>query len=53
MSEVKMIAITQDEYDELLRHSFKLSCLENGGVDNWDGYDWAMENYWAQQGEED
>jgi hypothetical protein len=22
----------------------KLSALEAGGVDNWDGYDWAMES---------
>ena len=25
--------------------SFKLTCLENAGVDNWDGYDYAMEEY--------
>lgn len=23
----------------------KLDCLEAGGVDNWDGYDWALEDY--------
>lgn len=43
-----MVTITQKEYDELLDRQAKLNALENGGVDNWDGYDWAMENYRAE-----
>lgn len=33
--------------------SFKLSCLENAGVDNWDGYSYAMEEYHKEEEEED
>lgn len=53
MNDVDEVAITKKEYDELLDRSFKLSCLEAGGVDNWDGYEWSMENYWDQKEEED
>ena len=27
--------------------ALKLACLEAGGVDNWEGYDFAMEEYHA------
>jgi len=47
------ITILKTIYDQLVDRDFKLSCLESGGVDNWEGYDWAMENYWSQQGDED
>lgn len=26
----------------------KLQALENAGVDNWDGYDWAMEDFFTE-----
>ncbi len=44
------VTISRDEYERLQRAERKLSALEAGGVDNWDGYDWAME---ALQDEED
>ena len=34
-------------YESLVDDSFMLSCLENAGVDNWSGYDYAMEEYRA------
>ena len=37
------ITITQKEYEDLLEASHKLEALEAAGVDNWDGYDDAME----------
>lgn len=37
------ILITLLEYEQLVRNSRKLSALENAGVDNWEGYDQAME----------
>lgn len=46
MSEV---TISRDEYDRLQRAERKLSALEAGGVDNWDGYDWAMEALEAEE----
>ena len=36
------ITLTQGEYDELIRASEKLLCLEMAGVDNWEGYDDAI-----------
>ena len=40
-----MVHLSQKEYIELLRAQEKLKCLEFGGVDNWEGYDEAMEDY--------
>jgi hypothetical protein len=39
-----------DFYQSLIRQSCKLSALEAKGVDNWDGYDEAMDMFqqdWA------
>lgn len=40
-----MVQIAQEEYLDLLRAKEKISCLESYGVDNWEGYGDAMENY--------
>ena len=32
------------EYEELKDHAKKLHFLEEAGVENWSGYDYAMEN---------
>lgn len=42
------ITITKEEYDELLERDKFLTCLENAGVDNWDGIEYAHEllNEW-------
>lgn len=50
MSEV-MITITQEEYNRLQDSEWKLECLEAMGVDNWPGYDDAMEMY-REEGDE-
>jgi len=39
------ITITKEEYEELHRRERKLIALENAGVDNWEGYEIAMEEY--------
>ena len=39
----EMVTIPKAEYEALLEASAKLDCLEGAGVDNWDGYDYAME----------
>lgn len=39
------VTITQKEYDYLNDRDWKLICLEGAGVDNWEGYDFAMEQY--------
>ena len=37
------VTIKKSEYEELLKDSNWLACLEAAGVDNWQGYDDARE----------
>ena len=39
----EMVTITKAEYDRLLEQELWLNCLEQAGVDNWDGYDEAID----------
>ena len=39
------ITISEEEYETLLNDSILLNCLQMMGVDNWDGYDDAIEQY--------
>ncbi len=39
----EMITITKKEYNELVKDSDFLSCLESCGVDNWKGYSDAQD----------
>jgi hypothetical protein len=39
------VTITQKEYAELVKDSNFLACLQDAGVDNWSGYDYAREAY--------
>ena len=43
---VETVTITMSEYLNLLDRDYMLTCLENGGVDNWDFYENALEEYW-------
>ena len=54
MSETKVVTITADQYEQLLEDSSRLSALRAAGVDNWDGYDYAMEilREWEEEGDE-
>ena len=45
MSDDKKISISEEEYDSLLKDSILLNCLQMMGVDNWDGYGDAIEQY--------
>lgn len=37
--------LTREEYQQLLDDSWLLECLRAAGVDNWDGWDYALEAY--------
>lgn len=39
----EMITISQKEYNQLKKDSDWLYYLERAGVDNWDGFDYALE----------
>ena len=45
MSDDKKISISEEEYETLLNDSILLNCLQMMGVDNWDGYGDAIEQY--------
>lgn len=46
-----MIAITKEEYEKLKQAKAKLDALEAAGVDNWEGYDYAMESMYIEDEE--
>lgn len=46
------VTISKKEYDSLKDDAFRLQCLEGAGVDNWQGYDFAMEEYNQGRSEE-
>lgn len=37
------VTISKKEYEELLEDQLLLQCLQGAGVDNWEGYDCAIE----------
>jgi hypothetical protein len=52
MNEVVMVTITKAEYDKLVADANFLECLEGAGVDNWEGWDFAREEFDALYGED-
>ena len=43
MTNTSMVEITEDHYERLLDSEETLAALEAAGVDNWQGYDDAMD----------
>ncbi len=41
--EIQMISIPKKEYDRLIESQKLLRALQDGGVDNWEGYGFALE----------
>lgn len=39
------VAVDAKEYDEMIDRLFWLDCLEDAGVDNWSGIEFAREMY--------
>ncbi len=48
MNTEETVVITKSEYESLLEDSKWLRCIENAGVDNWDGFDYARELFNAE-----
>lgn len=48
---VEEVTITKREFEQLQKDSDLLNCLRNAGVDNWNGWDFAIEEYNELQGE--
>ena len=47
------VTIPKTVYDDLKRDAFWLRCLEGAGVDNWEGYDFAIEFFRERYPEDD
>lgn len=45
----EMITILKPDYDDLVESQRWLNALENAGVDNWDGCDFARELYQEEE----
>jgi len=41
----EFIILKPEEYEQLQKDSDLLNCLRNAGVDNWDGWDYAVDEY--------
>ncbi len=41
-----MVTISKKEYEGLLDDADLLRCLQDAGVDNWEGYDHALREYY-------
>lgn len=51
MAEVETVTISREEYLSLVNDSLFLNALRNAGVDNWDYYDIAVEEYQQSKGD--
>ena len=45
------ISLKDEDYEYLQKRDFKLKCLENGGVDNWEWYGESLTEYFEKYGE--
>lgn len=50
---MKSYYISESELLELLTAYHRLAALENGGVDNWEWYDYAVMDYLEAHGKEE
>lgn len=50
--EDEMITIPKELYDDLIDDQQFLNCLQSAGVDNWEGYDYAVEEYQSMKDDE-
>jgi hypothetical protein len=46
------VTMSYEEYEELVEDQQFLLCLQGAGVDNWSGYDYAVEDYRENYGED-
>ena len=43
------MTITYEEYANLLQDQRWRLCVESAGVDNWEGYDYAMKEFYGDE----
>ncbi len=47
--EEETVTIKKSEYEDLLNEAKFMRCLESAGLDNWEGYDIAMDKFDSQK----
>jgi len=47
------IVLSKERYEDLIEKEERLEVLENCGVDNWEGYEYAMELIYGNKEEEE
>lgn len=47
----EIVTISAEELEELRRDSLLLECIQDAGVDNWGGWDYALETFRERGGE--
>jgi truncated hemoglobin YjbI len=47
VDKIKTITLAESRYVELVRQEKELEALYQSGVDNWEGYEYAMESLWG------
>lgn len=52
-ADVKMVTITETEYNRLTRVDRMMNALEAGGVDNWEWYGDSLADFWEEEEEAD
>jgi hypothetical protein len=53
LGEVIEVTMSPDEYEELFNDSVLLNACRNAGIDNWDGWEFALEEYHNVIGNDD
>lgn len=53
MGVTELVDLPKWRHDELIRAELKLTCLERAGVDNWTGYEDAMNEFFDLLREEE
>lgn len=49
----QLVFLTENEYDDLVKDREFLGCLEQAGVDNWEGYSIACQLFEGEIDEDD
>lgn len=51
--EEETVTLSRTEYDRMYKRLIWLQCLEDAGVDNWQGMEYAQELFNEEYGEEE
>ena len=50
---IKTITLNTEEFHEMQKELYFLYCLRRAGVDNWEGYDYAIDMFAEEYGDDE